>query len=285
MSDIFINSVFHPTDFSAGDRDAFQHALKIALCAKADLCLLHVKTDEASTKWGEFPHIRETLEDWGLLPKAHPEIKLSDIGLDAFNVSVSEADPVPAILHYLERHCFDLVVLATHQRKGFDRWMHEAVAEPIARRSGEMTLFVPRHCNGFVLPLDGSLSLKRILVPMDKSPNPEPALSAAFALAEALGVENAEFTTLHVGRPEDRPTFTLQEREGWKFDHKVVEGDPVGKILEVANELSADLIAMTTEGHKGFLDSLRGDTTERVLRESPCPLLAIHASRRKAPIL
>jgi nucleotide-binding universal stress UspA family protein len=32
---------------------------------------------------------------------------------------------------------------------------------------------------------------------------------------------------------------------------------------------------MTTEGHHGFMDALRGSTTERVLRAARCPLLAV----------
>jgi len=32
---------------------------------------------------------------------------------------------------------------------------------------------------------------------------------------------------------------------------------------------------MSTAGHEGFLDALRGSVTEQVLRHSPCPLLAV----------
>ena len=38
---------------------------------------------------------------------------------------------------------------------------------------------------------------------------------------------------------------------------------------------SADLIGMATAGHHGFLDALRGSTTERVIRQAPCPVLTI----------
>jgi len=45
-------------------------------------------------------------------------------------------------------------------------------------------------------------------------------------------------------------------------------------ILQVAADREADLIVMTTKGHEGFLDALRGNTTERVLRQARCPVLA-----------
>ncbi|MCA9420743.1 MAG: universal stress protein [Nitrospira sp.] len=40
---------------------------------------------------------------------------------------------------------------------------------------------------------------------------------------------------------------------------------------------SPDLIVMAIQGHQGFLDALRSSTTERVLREAPCPILAVTA--------
>jgi len=39
--------------------------------------------------------------------------------------------------------------------------------------------------------------------------------------------------------------------------------------------MKANLIGMATAGHHGLLDALRGSTTERVLRQAPCPVLAI----------
>jgi len=37
----------------------------------------------------------------------------------------------------------------------------------------------------------------------------------------------------------------------------------------------ADLIAMGTQGHDSLMDTLRGSTTERVMRRAACPLLAV----------
>jgi nucleotide-binding universal stress UspA family protein len=42
--------------------------------------------------------------------------------------------------------------------------------------------------------------------------------------------------------------------------------------LQTAMELPAGLIVMTTDGPEGFLDALRGTTSERVLREARCPV-------------
>jgi nucleotide-binding universal stress UspA family protein len=42
---------------------------------------------------------------------------------------------------------------------------------------------------------------------------------------------------------------------------------------------------MSTDGRNGFLDALRGSHSERVLRRTPCPLLAIPAEAAVAPRL
>ena len=39
--------------------------------------------------------------------------------------------------------------------------------------------------------------------------------------------------------------------------------------------MTTNLIVMSTDGRHGFLDTLRGSHSERVLRRTPCPLLAI----------
>ena len=58
-------------------------------------------------------------------------------------------------------------------------------------------------------------------------------------------------------------------------------GDVVSTILEAAEAQQADLIAMPTAGHQGFLDAVRGSTSERVLRHAPCPVLTIPAGHRQ----
>jgi phosphomannomutase len=49
-------------------------------------------------------------------------------------------------------------------------------------------------------------------------------------------------------------------------------GEPADEILQTAKEIRADLIIMTTDGPDGFLDALRGSTSERVLRQARCPV-------------
>jgi len=67
-----IHSIVHPTDFSDASADAFAHALRIALTAKAKLYILHVAMAPADEDWMSCPHVRETLARWGILDAGEP---------------------------------------------------------------------------------------------------------------------------------------------------------------------------------------------------------------------
>ncbi|HVY70790.1 MAG TPA: universal stress protein, partial [Verrucomicrobiae bacterium] len=168
-------------------------------------------------------------------------------------------------------------VLATHQRSGLSRWLHEAVAEPVARQARLQTLFVPRRVTGFVDPATGEPRLRNILIPVDRDPDPSAAVEAAVNLASTLGCRDTHFSILHVGPEQNLPPVGVPLENGWTAEKGAWTGDVVERVLEVAEARDADLIVMATRGHHGFLDALRGSTTERVLRGAKCPVLAVPA--------
>jgi nucleotide-binding universal stress UspA family protein len=275
-----IRHVLHPSDFSDASHIAFAHALKTALIAKCKLTLIH-ETDDDQRDWSEFPGVRETLERWGLLPAGSPSNAVAHLGIEVAKVIGSGSDPVEGVLRYLGEHEADLIVLATHHQ-GSD-WLRKSVAEPIARKSREMTLFVPANTRGFISPSDGRVSLHNILIPVAETPSSQPALAGAARIVRQLECKEGAFTLLHVG--EKQPMAPAPRVPGWKWRRVLKEGNVIDAILETAQKINADLIVMATDGRHGFLDALRGSHSERVLRHAPCPLLAIpEASQGSAMI-
>lgn len=272
-----IETILHPCDFSELSEVAFCHALKLALLTKATLTLLHVA--EGGEKGGSgFPGVRETLERWGVLAPGSSRESVGELGVQIKKVVTRQGDPLESTLHYLDKHPASLLVLATHSYEGASRWLHKAVAALLARDSHEMTLFLSRNTRGFVSPEDGSVLLSNILIPIDHRPLPQPAISAACAMAQALGAPDVTFTLLHICASNDMPEAQTREREGWSWRQILApEGDIVSAIQETAKSVSADLIVMATAGHQGIMDALRGSTTERVVRGSSHPVLAIPA--------
>jgi len=273
----FVESVLHPTDFSRASESAFAHALAIALLRQTDFTILHVRREALSEdEWTKFPAVRATLERWGLLAKGSPRSAVFDeLAVRVKKVSLQGSRPVTAMLDYVDENPADLIVLATEGREGVPRWLRRSKAERLARRTRSLTLFVPRSARGFIAPEDGHIQLRRILIPVDHSPSPQAAVVYASRAASALGDAPVEIFLLHVGDGEKVPAPDLPEDPAcsWKILRR--RGEVVEAIAGAADERQVDLVVMATAGREGFLDALRGSVTEQVLRQAPCPVLAV----------
>jgi len=143
---------------------------------------------------------------------------------------------------------------------------------------------------------DSSLNLHSILGPVDFSEQSRHALrwAAAFAtrfksrltvvsvvdplLAEAARIRWHQDLVLAETEPALRE-FVAATWPGGPLSHQVAfrtpVGDPAAGILETATTEAADLIVMGTRGLGGLQKWLLGSTTERVLRRTPVPVLAV----------
>lgn len=270
--------IFHPTDLSSGGESAFVHALKLAVNANALVEILHVDRHPDNVAWDDFPQVRETLSQWGLLPKwALPE-DVGRLGIGVHKLLLSGSDPVSEILNHLRLYCPDLIVIATHHRVGLDRWLHQDIAKQIARASHTSCLFVPHEVAGFVDRHTGRVEARKIIVPIAAAPTAQGAIAKAGELASLLQCELIDATLIHVGDDDAvLETLELPDIEGWSWELIVEQGDPAEQILKCVEQRDADLIALTTEGHHGFLDALRGSTSDQIVQKAKCPILAVPA--------
>ena len=142
---------------------------------------------------------------------------------------------------------------------------------------------------------------RKILVPLDGSKVAEGVLPHAKALAYSQG---AELILLTVGanpsldfafsdpgiaqqaiqEQEERSKKYVSEIEnqlkeaGFKTSTLLRIGSVAETILEVAEEVQADIIAMSTHGRTGAARWLLGSIAERVVRNSKIPVLMIRAT-------
>jgi nucleotide-binding universal stress UspA family protein len=274
----------HPTDFSAASELAFAHALKLTLLTRGELHILHVSPDAGPTGWKSFPGVREALERWGVLPAGSPPSAVADLGVNIEKVQSEAEDPVTHTSEFLRRHPADVIVMATHPRDGLARWRQPSVAAAIGHHAGEIALFVPEGATSFVSRRDGTVTLRRILVPVDHVPSPQPAVDAAASLAALAGDVPVTFRLLHVGDGAF-PTVTSPSRGSWRWERQSEPGDAVDRLIAGMQAWNPDLVVMTTQGRHGFMDAVRGSTTERVLRAARCPLVGVSVSARALPRL
>lgn len=265
--------IFHPTDLGHGSTTAFLIALRLAATTKGALTIMHVD-GTGDGEWADLPGVRKTLSHWGLLHDEHDLEEFERTGIRVRKQLMQGKRPVSSCLTYLGEHPTDLIVLATHQGSG-NNWLKRKVAEPLARGSGEPTLFVPENAKGLVDAGTGKVTLRHILVPVATEPSPQRAIDMAVHTAKALADGLVRFTFLHVAGVYEAPTVTVPEHPNWSVEHMLRTGDPVDTIVKVANLDQVDLVVMATKGHDGFLDMLRGSKTERVLREVHCPVMAV----------
>jgi universal stress protein A len=62
-----------------------------------------------------------------------------------------------------------------------------------------------------------------------------------------------------------------------RYETLVLNGDPAEQVLGIALSIEADLIVMGTHGRKGLSHLVLGSVAERVVRESPTPVLTVHS--------
>jgi nucleotide-binding universal stress UspA family protein len=93
-----------------------------------------------------------------------------------------------------------------------------------------------------------------------------------FESAEAMERLNEELTGIH---RKHAPTFRPENCH-------IRGGRPHQEIVQLAREIDADLITLSTRGHSGLKHLLLGSTAERVVRSAPCPVLVARKRKQRS---
>ena len=273
-----IRRIFHPTDFTKSSETAFVHALKFALLAQSSLHILHVDPPNKERAYDRFPKVRQTLAQWGLLPEDAFKDDLAKLKLRIRKSIATGQDPCKAMLGYLEKKVPDLMVLSTQQRDGLARLFKPSLAGSLARNTGSLSLFMPAGSPGFIDKNSGQVRLRRILVPVDFDPPCPVTIDMAIHICNLLQCEQIDATLLHVTGKGGPMNFEYPEEPGWNWEMVHGAGKPVEGIIHHSLDRKVDLIVMGTLGRNGLFDALLGSTTERVVREAPCPVLSFNGA-------
>jgi nucleotide-binding universal stress UspA family protein len=291
-----VTNVLVALDFSEGSRAALQCAAGLASRLGARLTALHVTPPYTTYEpLPAFPppapldperlrqiqeHLRRFVTPAG---SEHP----------SGEVVVREGDPADEILAYAAGAGVDLVVLGTHGRRGFERWILGSVTERVARRAGCSVLGVPQTSKG--------APFTRVLCGLDLSDSSVETLEQAAAIARA---SNARLTVLYVADGshwyEPAPisgvdmeamrqavTSSAQERLGelialhvpksTSVDVQVAFGRAQREIERVARE-GTDLVVLGASSSRGVDRFFFGSTAQHILRAGVGPVLLVRHS-------
>jgi nucleotide-binding universal stress UspA family protein len=115
---------------------------------------------------------------------------------------------------------------------------------------------------------------KKILIATDGSDTAKKAARIGYDLATKVG---AQTLVLHVGAPEDgaRVLEAAKTELGGDIDTRTVTGSAADKILEVAEEVDADLVVVGNKGMTGAKRFLLGSVPNQVSHNAPCNVLIV----------
>jgi nucleotide-binding universal stress UspA family protein len=292
-----IQQIIVPTDFSDGSGIAARSAAALAAPDAASIHLLHVI---------RLPFLHTTYDlnvpeaVWeGLRKGTHERLaetraELEGLGVTDVHQIVSESlQPAEAIAHSVREVDADLVVMATHGRRGLKHALLGSVTERTLRTSPVPVLAVKEQDFG-------KSPIKRILFATDFSSHAKQALSLACSFAKRFG---AHIDVIHVldESPEyikaisaEIVSFEKQARvmagehleaigeqvkdANLSTTLHLLDGRAVEMVASEAARLKSDLIVMGTHGHTGFAHVTLGSVAEKTLRLAPCSVLTTRSN-------
>src|SRR5450759_5236005 len=132
-----ITKIMCATDFSEGSAHALPYAVDMAKRYGAKLYIVHVIYDIAQTTGWYVPHVSmdEIYRDIETAAKAELDKCFIDEmrGFKDLEKVVLKGTPYAEITRFAAEQAIDIIVLATHGRKGFDRMLFGSTAEQVVR--------------------------------------------------------------------------------------------------------------------------------------------------------
>jgi len=297
---IRLEKLLCPTDGSPHARHALEYAVALAKWYGAEIHALRVLAPipptwempaavnlgelETGVKERVLEEVEELLTDArGAGVAAHAEVL---IGRESVEI-VERARTLPA----------DLVVMGTHGRGGFEKWVLGSITEKVIRQAPCPILTVTLPVED--APPPGQRPFERILCAVDFSKHSARALTFALSLAQQA---DAHLTLAHVLEPiadenlevyaghtvgELRPELEARSRERLRAtipedarnwcdpDELIVYGRPWEAILDAVKDTNSDLLVMGVHGRSAVDLALFGSTTNHVVRGAHCPVLVV----------
>ena len=134
-----IQTIVHPTDFSANSQIAWEMACSLARDYKARLLLVHVEPPLPS--FAELGAVPPEPVDRRALERQLAQIRPTDSGL-AVTRTLLDGDEASEINRFAEKVNADLIVMGTHGRTGLGRLLMGSVAEEVLRQAPSPVLTV-----------------------------------------------------------------------------------------------------------------------------------------------
>ena len=291
-----------PLDGSKLAEVALPYAEELGVKMGSDIVLLTINESEDSKELQNYCIYITKIKE---ATRGHAKKYIENESGEAIEVAIANqtGDPAKGIIDYTLTLNFPLIIMASHGRSGMSRWAVGSVADKVVRSSSLQPVMLIRAKDSRSDIRDKRL-LRKALVPLDGSSESEAVIPYIEELASEL---KAEVTLLLVA---EQPYHVYREGEGVVRVHytedeikqlkasiegyleklasrfygrgiatkcEVRVGVPAEEIIMVAEEIHADLVAMSTHGWSGIGRWVFGSVAEKVLHEGNTPLLLVRA--------
>lgn len=305
-------NILFPTDFTPHARGALKYAAAFARQGSGRVVVFSVQNGSVPPNLLTVPtrSLEEPENNWLLQLRNDVREILADPLLAGLEVEpvIIEGEPALEIARAAHEFEIDLVTVVTHGRKGLARALWGSTAEEIIAEAPCPVLTLRPPQRDFVEHRYGhtEIRLNRILLATTFRPNDRAAEQIALQFADRTGAE------LHVvyvisdyleqmsdlfpdagGTALSRFRESVRERmasfageSGQRLETHIQEGRPYEQIVKTATEKDVDLIVIGTSAHTSLFGGspVLGSEIERVVRNAPCPVLAVPTGRVLTPI-
>jgi nucleotide-binding universal stress UspA family protein len=191
--------------------------------------------------------------------------------------------PAEGILSYVSKGHPCLIIMATHGRSGLSRWAVGSVADKIVRATNMQPLLLIR-ANGAHPDVRARRVFKKVLVPLDGSSESEAVMLHISGIAHYLNMEIILTKVIKKNENGYRETETYLKNWCSRLEHekipaqyRICTGSAADEIIDLADELASDLVAMTTRGQASAGIWPLGSVAQKVLLAGNTPLLLIRS--------
>jgi nucleotide-binding universal stress UspA family protein len=295
---VLLNRILCATDFSDFSNHAIPYGIALAREFKAKLYVSHVIDLSSAAIYGEAVF---ALEEQQSRMTSYAQKEMTQLmGQETLDWEplITVGNPANEIARLAADKQVDIAIAASHGRSGLKRLILGSVTERLMRTL-PCPLWVVRSPEpGFVTDASQAIQIKKILVGCDFSPDSSLAFEYGLSLAQEF---QAELHLAHVVEPplyedlvkpsESGETFgrqlrkTMQEKLGAMVPEEaqtwcnpvtaLLAGQPHEELAKYAVVNGMDLIVLGVRGHSLVETLFVGSTTDRVLRNSPCPVLSV----------
>ena len=299
-----LENIICTTDFSEISNQAVGFGVALAKELGAKLYLCHVIDLSSVAMYGE--GFADPLEQERRITNYADE-HLREL-MDGQSIDWEPLTPLghtaSEIAHAAEDKNADLVVSATHGRSGLKRLVLGSVTERLMRTLPCPLLVVRGSEQDHAADVNKELGFHRILVGCDFSSDSALALQYGLSLAQEF---QSEVHLAHVIEPavyKDLLKPAIEEKEEFQKDLRkklrekltgmvpeeaqnwctpkitLLAGHPHEELTKYAVVQDIDLIVLGVRGHSLVETLFVGSTTDRVVRQAPCPVLSVRATTR-----